>query len=149
MTLTIDIIDKLRPFRKEVLSSLGLVLPLKKGWMTDLIGKEAPDNILEIAKLASIKNRQTTIHPHKKLNPKPLTLKQAAKQRKHFFTSPEEKAKDTLNYKIKGRISLKQYFLLVDRGYDGEKIKKWTAFRASQEIAKLIGDTRPDLLEHN
>jgi len=40
--------------------------------------------------------------------------------------------------RMSGRITLKQYLFLVRNGFDGDKIKGWTNYRASKEIGKVI-----------
>ncbi len=51
--------------------------------------------------------------------------------------APEYKAQRTRG-RMSGRITLGQYLLLVKHGYDGDKIKAWTNYRAAQEIGKAI-----------
>jgi hypothetical protein len=51
--------------------------------------------------------------------------------------SPEDKTAKTCERMI-GRISLKQYLLLVDKGYDGNIIMKWTKYKAFNEIKNIF-----------
>ena len=51
---------------------------------------------------------------------------------------PEERAQRTKGTQLIGRITLPQYELLVGKGYDGDCIRKWTKYKASTEIAKVL-----------
>ena len=54
------------------------------------------------------------------------------------FVTAEDKAKETLGIKTKGRITFKQYISLVELGLDGDKIKGWTSYHAQKEIEKRL-----------
>ena len=55
------------------------------------------------------------------------------------IVSPADKAKRTMGIRLKGRITMKQYLLLVSKGRDGDVIKNWTKHHASKEIQRLLG----------
>lgn len=52
--------------------------------------------------------------------------------------APEYRAMNTKGIPLAGKISLKQYELLVRLGLDGDVIKAWTKYRAHQIISKLL-----------
>jgi hypothetical protein len=54
-----------------------------------------------------------------------------------LFSSREEKMMSTKGY-LSGRITLKQYELLLRLGYDGGEIMKWTKAKAFKEISRSI-----------
>ena len=69
---------------------------------------------------------------------KPRWERRADYRKKRIF-GREQKAQFTKGNVSSGfRISFAQYDLLVRLGLDGDKIKGWTAARASQEIEKQI-----------
>lgn len=49
---------------------------------------------------------------------------------------PEHKGMATRGIRLAGKITLRQYLRLIELGMDGEKIKGWTAHRASKEISR-------------
>ncbi len=63
------------------------------------------------------------------------------------IVDPSDKAKDTKDFKLLGRITATQIDYLSSKGYEWETIKKWTKFRASKEITKFYSN-RPELLIH-
>jgi hypothetical protein len=50
------------------------------------------------------------------------------------FAAPEEKAAETRGQPLTGKITLDQYLTLVEHGYSGDVVRRWTAYHADQEI---------------
>jgi hypothetical protein len=52
------------------------------------------------------------------------------------FSAPEEKAAETRGQPLTGKITLDQYLTLVNHGYSGDEVRRWTAYHADQEIQR-------------
>ena len=51
---------------------------------------------------------------------------------------PEYKAMASKGLSLAKRITIKQYFLLVELGCDGDAVKGWTCNRAQKEITRRL-----------
>ena len=71
-------------------------------------------------------------------NSLPAGCKKTHVTRNRKMISPEDKAKITMEYDLVGRITFKQYDLLIKYGYAGEVIMKWSKYKAFQVIEKEI-----------
>jgi hypothetical protein len=59
--------------------------------------------------------------------------------KRYRYPGPEYLAAQTKGVPLLGKITFKQYELLVRKGYDGDTVRKWTKYHASREITKLLG----------
>jgi len=61
------------------------------------------------------------------------------------LTDPSDKAKLTNFNEDTGRATLRQYEFLVSKGYDGEEVRRWTHYRAANEIKRFgfVGEPPP------
>src|SRR4051812_6515596 len=55
--------------------------------------------------------------------------------------TPEDKSAKTKGIPLVGRMTFRQQQFLIENGYNGDEIEKWTKYRAQKEIAAICGTT--------